>query len=59
MLISHDDCCIPCQYHCHHLTVISKCGWGMEFSDDELKAINARRYGNEYFDSRIPVDCRV
>ena len=32
------------------LIVISKFGWGMEFSDDQLKAINARRYRNEYFD---------
>ena len=35
---------------CRMLIVISKYGWGMEFSDDQLKTINARRYGNEYFD---------
>ena len=57
MLISHDDCCIPCQYHRHHLTVILKCGWSMEFSDDELKAINARRYHrNEYFDKILATE---
>jgi hypothetical protein len=32
------------------LIVISKYGWGMEFSDDVLKAINVRRHGNDYFD---------
>jgi hypothetical protein len=35
---------------CCMLIVISKYGWGMAFSDDELKAINVRRHGNEYFD---------
>jgi hypothetical protein len=35
---------------CHMLIVISKYGWGMEISDDQLKAINAVRNGNDYFD---------
>jgi hypothetical protein len=35
---------------CHMLIVISKYGWGMEISDDQLKAINAWRNGNDYFD---------
>ncbi len=32
------------------LIVVSKYGWGMEISDDQLKAINARRNGKDYFD---------
>jgi hypothetical protein len=32
------------------LIFISKYGWGMEFSDNKLKTINAWRNGNEYFD---------
>ena len=34
----------------HMLIVILNYGWGMKFSDNQLKAINARRCGNKYFD---------
>jgi hypothetical protein len=34
-------------------------GWGMEFSDNQLKAINARRYGNEYFDKIAATEVNV